>query len=74
MWSNLTSVRGSKDTDIGHNCMKDFLARSTYIEDVCDMNTDIASTCVDNVNVVKRFGIYLQSSQNLKVRGARLEI
>lgn len=49
-----TSARGSKDTNIGHDCIRDSVTGSAYIRSVYGMGTYIGSVCVNSVNAVKR--------------------
>ena len=69
-----TSARGSKGTDVGHDCIGDFVAGDACIGGACDTGTCIGSACVDSVSAVERSGMHSQSFRNLEVGGARLEI
>lgn len=70
-------IRGAyiKSTYIESLCAKNACyAKNAYIGSICDMNTCIGSTCISNVGAVKCLGIHVQSSQILKIEGAKLEI
>lgn len=45
---SFTNVKGSKDTDIGNDCVRDFVSRGTYSTGTC-----IRSAFINSVNVIK---------------------